>query len=292
MERPLFSCVIPVKGERPFLERALESLRSQGMGDELEIIVQDADVEPDKGQSDALNKGFGKAKGEWLFWLNADDVLLPGSLGRVRDLINAGRFATRRIRPCWIVGDEVFIDSDSRVVDASVGNTFHRWLYRHAVPHVHGPSAFFRRELFDKVGGFDESLNICMDWDLWIRFMKAGARQVRVPEFLWAQRRWEGSKTQRIGGVKGEELKRHREEIERMLKKNDFEITWWGVWKLRIWRMLSGCYLKEFIIKRKERKIAASSKNRRFLASLGGFCEQSADSSDNGFCESVAHLSS
>lgn len=241
----LFSCVIPVKGSRPFLHAALASLRPEVQGiaaDEIEVIVQDADVEPDKGQSDALNKGFNKAKGKWLFWLNSDDLLLPGSLLKVKEFINAGRFATRRE---WVVGDEVFIDKDGKVVGASVGNRWHDSLYRHAVPHVHGPSAFFRRELFDRVGGFDESLNICMDWDLWIRFMKAGARQVRVPEFLWAQRRWEGSKTQRIGGVKGEELRRHREEIERMLKKNEFEITWWGVWKLRMWRMLSGCYWKE-----------------------------------------------
>lgn len=44
MKRPLFSCVIPVKGERPYFDEALESLLSQGMGDDLEIIVQDGDV--------------------------------------------------------------------------------------------------------------------------------------------------------------------------------------------------------------------------------------------------------
>ena len=106
MKRPLFSCVVPVKGPRPYMDVALASLRNQGMDDELEIIVQDGsgelfdcsdcsivrlknegvnirwEREPDKGQSDALNKGFAKAKGEWLFWLNADDVLLPGALNR------------------------------------------------------------------------------------------------------------------------------------------------------------------------------------------------------------------
>ena len=76
---PLFSCVIPVKGDRPFWGEAVDSLKAQGLGDDLEIIVQDADIEPDVGQSDALNKGFAKAKGEWLFWLNADDVLLPAA---------------------------------------------------------------------------------------------------------------------------------------------------------------------------------------------------------------------
>lgn len=43
MKRPLFSCVIPVKGERPYFDEALRSLLQQGIGDDLEIIVQDAD---------------------------------------------------------------------------------------------------------------------------------------------------------------------------------------------------------------------------------------------------------
>ena len=78
--KPLFSCVMPVKGPRPYMEEALASLSAQNMDDELEVIVQDGDIESDSGQSDALNKGFAKAHGEWLFWLNADDVLLPGVL--------------------------------------------------------------------------------------------------------------------------------------------------------------------------------------------------------------------
>ncbi|MBR0229997.1 MAG: glycosyltransferase, partial [Erysipelotrichaceae bacterium] len=65
---------------------------------DLEVIVQDGDVETDGGQSDALNKGFAKAKGAWLFWLNADDVLLPGALERVFDRID-------RIKKVeWIAG--------------------------------------------------------------------------------------------------------------------------------------------------------------------------------------------
>ena len=87
MERPLFSCVVPVKGARPYFDEALTSLKGQGLEEELEIIVQDGDAVPDAGQSDALNRGFAKAKGEWLFWLNADDVLLSGALKKVKQLI-------------------------------------------------------------------------------------------------------------------------------------------------------------------------------------------------------------
>ena len=88
MSNPVFSCVIPVKGARPFFAEATRSLFDQGLGTDLEIIVQDGDIEFDAGQSDALNKGFAKAKSEWFFWLNADDVLLPGALKKVLDRIN------------------------------------------------------------------------------------------------------------------------------------------------------------------------------------------------------------
>lgn len=239
MSIPLFSCVVPVKGTRPFWNKAIESLESQGLESALEIVVQDGDVELDAGQSDALNKGFAKANGEWLFWLNADDVLLPGALKKVLDRINK----TDRIE--WIAGNQLLIDDRSRILKCSVGNKWHDWLYRHAVPHVYGPSSFFRRELFDRAGGFDVSLKYCMDWDLWIKFKKAGARFERMPDYLWAQRQWAGSKTQRK--LTAEELQEHLAEVKRMANSNKFEITSSGVWCTRGVRLFGGCYLREFM---------------------------------------------
>lgn len=65
MSCPLFSCVVPVNGPRDYFAEALDSVMSQGV--EVVVIVQDGDIEPDSGQSDALNKGFAKSRGEWLF---------------------------------------------------------------------------------------------------------------------------------------------------------------------------------------------------------------------------------
>ena len=121
MKHPLFSCVIPVKGARPYFDEALRSLQNQGLGDDLEIIVQDADEkelavssqrlavseggldgirwyrEEDLGQSDALNKGFKKARGEWLFWLNADDVFLPGALKSLEFRVKSKEFNVKNL---------------------------------------------------------------------------------------------------------------------------------------------------------------------------------------------------
>ena len=278
MSKPFFTCVIPVKGSRPFFDEAMASLQAQGMGDDLEIIVQDADVrsggvgelnheiherhengrgvrgqelavndgglegvrwfcEADKGQSDALNKGFAKAKGDWFFWLNADDVLLPGALKKILDRINKIDGIN------WIAGNQLLIDDAGKVLKCSVGNGWHDWLYRHAVPHVNGPSAFFRRELFEKVGGFDTSLHICMDWDLWIRFMKAGAQFHRIDEYMWAMRQWARSKTQ--GDSCAADW--HGKEVGRMLAKNRFVVTRRGIFKLRLWRLVDGSYLRGWV---------------------------------------------
>ena len=235
MSDPLFSCVVPVKGARPYMDEALGSLESQGMGDDLEVIIQDGDVELDAGQSDALNKGFAKAKGEWLFWLNADDVLLPGALKKVLDRID---------RIDWIAGNQLLIDDAGKVLKCSVGNGWHDWLYRHAVPHVYGPSSFFRRELLERVGGLDVSLKYCMDWDLWIKFMKSGARFERIDEYLWAQRQWLGSKTQRK--MSQQENVLFWGEINEMLERNGVSVTRTGTLMMRIWRFFNGNIPRQF----------------------------------------------
>lgn len=229
------------------MEEALSSLSAQGMGDDLEVIVQDADVEPDNGQSDAFNKGFAKARGEWLFWLNSDDMLLPGALESVKRVAKSEELEAERggvKRPEWIVGNQLLIDEDGKVLKCSVGPGWHDWLYRHAVPHVYGPSAFFRRELLDRVGGFDNELHFCMDWDLWIRFTQAGACFARIGKYLWALRQWEGSKTQRPH--EAEEGSRQWAEVVGMMRKNGFSITRGGLLRLRLWRVLNGNYLKEW----------------------------------------------
>lgn len=180
---------MPVKGERPFFGEAIDSLNSQGLGDDLEIIVQDADVEPDAGQSDALNKGFAKAKGEWLFWLNADDVLLPGALKKVMDRIN------RIDRINWIAGDTVYLDEKGIVKDVRTDAKWRSWFGKKLSVWTGGPSAFFRRELWEKRGGFAADLKYAMDIDLWTRWAKAGERFVGLGDYVWGFRMHDESKT-------------------------------------------------------------------------------------------------
>lgn len=177
---------------RPYFDEALASLQGQGLGDGLEVIVQDGDVEPDSGQSDALNKGFAKARGEWLFWLNADDVLLPGALKKVRQLITHNSQLTTID---WIAGDTVYIDEKGAVRDVRCDAKWRPWFGKRLSVWTGGPSAFFRRSLWERLGGFDTSLKYVMDIDLWTRWAQAGVTFEGLGEYVWGFRVHEGSKT-------------------------------------------------------------------------------------------------
>lgn len=195
--------------------------------------------EPDRGQSHALNKGFARATGQYLLWINADDLLLPGTLDRARAYLNAHP-------PCaWLAGNLVYIDAQDRVLRCARDGQWRDRLYRHAPVRVYGPTSIFSRELFEQVGGFDESLHYVMDTDLWLRFKAAGARFHRLDHYCWAFRVHGGSKTS--GDLAGRTDPRMAEEQKRMYDKNGLAVTRAGLWQQRAWRLLNGCYLRAWL---------------------------------------------
>ena len=260
MVRPLFSCVVPVKGPRPFMEAALESLRFDVQGltspEELEIIIQDADVEPDKGQSDAINKGFAKAHGEWLFWLNADDVLLPGALKKVKEEfeVQGLRFevgealqrptSNAQRQTSWIAGNTVEIDADGRVMRC-LWDRGRKAAYKGLPVRVYGPSSFIRRDLWEKLGGLDESLRVCMDTDLWCKLRANGHWFKKVPDYLWGFRVHDGSTT-RSATRSDEELSRQRREVEMVHARYGVRDSFLRNLWLRFNRLVDGGYFKSW----------------------------------------------
>jgi len=192
--------------------------------------------EPDDGQSAALNKGFAQARGEFFFWINGDDLLMPGTLDKAR------AFFLEHPTCQWLAGNLVYIDEQDRVLRVARDGRWHDWLYRHAPVRVYGPTSIFSRELFERVGGFDESLHYMMDTDLWLRFKAVGARYERLPHVCWAFRVHEGSKT--AADLRGAADPRMLEERARVYAKNGLRVTRFGLWQQRVWRLLNGCYLR------------------------------------------------
>lgn len=229
------------------MEEALASLQNQGMGDDLEIIIQDGDVEPDQGQSDALNKGFVKAKGEWLFWLNADDVLLPGALQKIREIIRCSTSPSPSANS-WIAGNTVYIDKDGRGLDARWNKRWHSFLYKHMPVWTGGPSAFFKRELWEKIGGFDTSLKYVMDIDLWTRMARAGARY-EVADFpVWGFRWHEGSLT-----ASGAHAAESAAEMQRLCEKFGYGNQAFWRMMMRATQMLDGSWARRMVLTQRHR---------------------------------------
>lgn len=143
--------------------------------------------EKDRGQTDAIMKGFRMAKGEVLAWLNSDDTYLPGALQTAADAFSKEPDIT------VLYGKSHFTDVEGKVIGKYPTEPFDvRRLAQ--FNFICQPSTFFRKSALDAVGGLDTSLHFVMDYDLWIRM--AGKFKFRyIPEFLSTYRLHEASKT-------------------------------------------------------------------------------------------------
>jgi glycosyltransferase involved in cell wall biosynthesis len=205
---PKISVVIPSYNQGLFLERAVESLICQNYPG-LEILVVDGGStdgsreilerysshldywcsEPDRGQTNGLNKGFERSRGEIMGWLNSDDQLVPGALQRI------AYFFSIHLDVDVVYGHRILINED----DMEIG----RWTLP---PHdsrvlnwadyIPQETLFWRRRLWNRIGAkLDERFQFAMDWDLLLRFRDAGAKMVRLPSFMGLFRVHERQKT-------------------------------------------------------------------------------------------------
>lgn len=211
---PRITIVTPSFNQGRFIEQTIASVIAQKYPN-LEYIVMDGgstdgtvDVlrkyqrhidywtsAPDGGQAAAINKGFARASGEILAWLNSDDFYEPGILAQV-----AERFAQRpdadvisgRCR-LWY-GDHL-----DRMMEPSPLRRFEDFLKINANALsgrlIIQPEAFFRRRAFDKAGGLHDELHYCFDQRLWMDMAKSGCTFESVDRHWANLRMHEGQKT-------------------------------------------------------------------------------------------------
>lgn len=144
--------------------------------------------EPDKGQSDGLNKGFKKATGEIIGWFNSDDRIPLGALHKV------ARFFIENPDEIAVVGNQSIIDENGELIRVVKSRSYS---YDYLVNHARGitqNSTFFKKEVFEKTGYLDETLHYAMDRDLFIRIAKIKAMPY-IPETLGEFRLQEDAKT-------------------------------------------------------------------------------------------------
>ena len=205
-----FSIVTPSFNQARYIESTIRSVLDQGFSD-LEYIIIDGGStdgseeiikkyenrlsywisEKDNGQSHAINKGFSRASGEIIGWLNSDDMLFPGALQRV------DRVFSENPEVDVIYSNGVWIDEFDRVIRKRKNGDFHfkTWLYGMADPFQ--PEVFYRRRVLEKGGYLNEEFHMLMDREWWIRLAKSGCTFMYVNDEFAALRKHLQTKTSR-----------------------------------------------------------------------------------------------
>jgi len=167
--------------------------------------------EPDDGMSDAINKGFAKARGEWVMWLNADDRLKPGALLEVK------RFAEEHEDADVVFGCWDFIGEDGQFIRRMTLFPFKRRILVNHGCYIASTSTFFRRSTTIAKGAvLDVKFKAVMDGEYFSRLVSAGCRFEYIPCVLAEFRIHDQSISQKhigshdVGGV----LKRQRQLAE------------------------------------------------------------------------------
>jgi glycosyltransferase involved in cell wall biosynthesis len=195
---PLVSIITPSFNQVRYLEATIESVLGQDYPHIEYIIVDggstDGSVgviqkyagrlawwvsEQDKGQTDAINKGFNRATGEILAWINSDDTYNPGAVSQ------AVKYLIENPEVGLVYADCNFIDEDDRVIGQfNAAQTDLRRL-REGYVHIPQQTMFFRAKYWQKLGPLDSSFYFAMDYDLWTR-IAAHARFKYLAGHTWA----------------------------------------------------------------------------------------------------------
>lgn len=229
-EYPLVSIITPSYNQAEFLEDTIKSIIKQDYANIEHIIIDGSSAdgsvdiiqkykkhlaywvsEPDKGQSNAINKGFSHAKGTIYAWLNSDDLLSPSAV-RI-----AVHYLTREPEIGLVYGDRLHIDSKGNVVGINRCPSHDTNMFRRnfTLPQE---TVFFRREFIEKVGGVDESLKFSMDFDLWCK-MNQVTKMYHIPAFIGCFREHGSAKSITFHDSQNTAYEEYREEHAKVYYK-------------------------------------------------------------------------
>ena len=225
MSGPLVSIVTPSYNHGRFIRATIESVLGQdyphieyivmdgGSTDETVSVMRDYGSrvrfisEPDQGQSHAINKGFRMARGSILFWLNSDDVILPGA---VRQAVNGFH---ENPQAGVVYGEGYLMDERGKITRRfPYTEPFNLWRLIYLSDYILQQTAYFRRAAIEQAGYVREDLHFAMDWDLLIRIGKKFPLHY-IPEYMGVLREYEAAKSF-SGGV------RRAREIARVLREH------------------------------------------------------------------------
>jgi glycosyltransferase involved in cell wall biosynthesis len=207
--KPLVSIVTPSFNQGQFIEETILSVLNQTYQHIQYIIVdggstdQTMDVvnkyrdriniiihEKDKGQTDAINKGFKLAKGELVGWINSDDLLYPECVEKIVELYKANLDGT-----IFYCSELDWIDENGTFIIKRKIHIPNKDYLLNKNSTIIQQGSFYLNELVKKVNFLDESIYYCMDLDLWLRLLNHGSIYSLKGETYSAFRFYSGTKT-------------------------------------------------------------------------------------------------
>jgi glycosyltransferase involved in cell wall biosynthesis len=177
---PLVSIVTPCRNAARFIGETVRSVLDQDYPDFEYLIMDGASTDgtldvlasfgtrlrvisaPDRGQADAVNRGFAQTSGSIFAFLNADDLYHPGAIRAAVEALAAHPEAAA------VYGEARYIDESGRPLGKYPVEPFDRSVFQRRC-YICQPAAFMRRDAFQACGMLDARLHYALDYDLWIR---------------------------------------------------------------------------------------------------------------------------
>ena len=158
----LVSVIIPTYNRQEFLKEAIDSVRAQTFQDLEMIVIEDKEQ---KGPAWARNKGVSKAKGKYIAFLDSDDLWIKRKLRRQLEYLQQNP----KHKICYT--NETWIRNGQHLNQMKKHQKYHGWIFDKCLPLciISCSSILMEKEVFEKLGGFDDALPVCEDYDLWLR---------------------------------------------------------------------------------------------------------------------------
>ncbi len=204
-ELPLVSIITPSYNQGEFIKETIESVLNQDYPNIEYLVIdggstdQTVDIlksygnritwvsEKDEGQADAVNKGISAAHGSIIGWLNSDDTYLEGAISIMV------KYFKNHPTTDMVYGEGYYIDKSSNIIERYLTEKFSRSrLAEQCI--ICQPTAFFTKKFVEEVGMLDKSLQLCMDYELWIRMAQKG-KVAYIPVYIATSRMYEENKT-------------------------------------------------------------------------------------------------
>jgi glycosyltransferase involved in cell wall biosynthesis len=218
---PRISIVTPSLNMGAYIEDAIRSVKEQDYPNFEHIIIDACSTdgtleilkryphlrwvsEKDRGQSDALNKGFGMADGDIVGWLNADEYYLPGALHTMAQAHRANPGAD------VLYGDGISVDEVGRVLRSKPAHRFDYGIMLYYGCFIATVNTFFKRSIFDQGLFLDAEYRVVMDFEYFVRLAAMGKSFSYVPSMVGAFR-WTGTNA----SLQTEKRRRERLQVQR-----------------------------------------------------------------------------